>query len=518
MTHPPHAAHPNLPPHAAPDSLLALHHAFVSGQRSARDLALDALARADALNPRLNALVDTLRDDALRQADALDARRARNEPLGSLAGVPLIIKDNLCLAWGRTTCASRFLETYRSPFTATSVQRLLDADAIIIAKANLDEFAMGGSGEHSALGPTRNPWDLARVPGGSSSGSAAVVAAGIVPGALGSDTGGSIRQPAAFCGLLGIKPTYGRVSRRGLVAFASSLDQVGPLARSTHDLAALLAPLCAHDPLDSTSLDIAPEPFASELDTPIPDLVLGLPRQARNPANHPSVTLALDQTLEIFRRLGAKIVDIDLPNADHAIAAYYIIATAEASSNLARFDGVRYGRRAAPRPTDPPADALFNLYARSRAEGFGPEVQRRIMLGTHVLSSGYYDAYYLTALKVRRLIKQDYDRAFAQGCHAVLMPTAPSPAFRVGEKVGDPMALYLEDLYTVGVNLAGLPALAFPAGFATIDSAPLPVGLQLIGPPLAERALLRIARAHERATDWHTRRAPIAHPVADPVA
>lgn len=475
-----------------------------AGRASAGDVVRGALERLDAANPRLNAFLQVFADEALEQAGAIDEKIARSEDPGPLAGVPVALKDNICLAWGRTTCASRILEDYASPFTATAAQRLLDAGAVIVGKTNMDEFAMGSSGENSAFGPTRNPWDESRVPGGSSAGSAAAVAGGIVPLALGSDTGGSIRQPAGYCGLVGLKPTYGRVSRYGLVAYASSLDQIGPLARTVGDAAAALTVLCGPDPRDSTSGARGPEDFGAALEEPVEGLVLGVPKQAVSAANHAGVAGALDRAIKIFTDAGARIIDVDLPHADHGIAAYYIVATAEASSNLARFDGIRYGFRAEPRE----GEDLMDLYCRTRAEGFGAEVQRRIMLGTHVLSSGYYDAYYLKALKVRRRIKQDFDAAFSDGCHALLLPSSTGPAFRLGEKTADPLAMYLEDVYTVGVNLAGLPGVTIPGGFTQGPGPALPVGLQLVGAPWDEARLLRIARMHERAAGHHERRPP----------
>lgn len=493
-----------------PDRLLAIRNSIARGERSVRDVVTLAIERMTSGNERTNALTQILADEAMVRAAELDAARSSLGPAATLSplfGVPMIIKDNICTRLGRTTCASRMLENYRSPFDATCVRRLVEAGAVIVAKSNLDEFAMGGSGEHSAFGPTRNPWDLSRVPGGSSSGSAAAVAAGYAPAALGSDTGGSIRQPAALCGLTGIKPTYGRVSRLGLVAFASSLDQVGPMAHAAADVAPVLEAIMGHDPGDSTSLDADARQGSELLTTPIVGLRLGVPSQARSSANHASVSRVLEQTIATFRAAGATIVDIDLPHADAGIAAYYIIAPAEASSNLARYDGVRFGRRAAVTTGEP----LEAMYTRSRTEGFGSEVQRRIMLGTHVLSSGYYDAYYLTALRARRLIKRDFDRAFSRdpgmpGVHAVLMPATPSPAFALGEKVSDPLSLYLEDVYTVGVNLAGLPGLSFPAGFDTSGTARLPVGMQLVGPALGEWTLLRIAHQFQSLTDHHEQR------------
>jgi aspartyl-tRNA(Asn)/glutamyl-tRNA(Gln) amidotransferase subunit A len=479
--------------------VIELRDAVWSGALSARFAASVCLDRIERANPGLNAFTQTLRSEALTAADAVDARLARGER-PALAGVPVAVKDNICTTAGRTTCASRMLEHYRSPFDATAVSRLTAAGAVVVGKTNLDEFAMGSSGEHSFFGPTRNPWDRSRVPGGSSSGSAAAVASGCVPAALGSDTGGSIRQPAGLCGLVGLKPTYGRVSRWGLVAFASSLDQIGPLTRSVADAAALLDVISGVDPLDATSASRPATDTLTALATPVEGLTLGVPAQAANPGNHPETARVFAQARDAAARAGARIVDIDLPTIDRGIAAYYIVAAAEASSNLARFDGVRYGRRASLAA----GEGLDGLYRRSRSEGFGAEVQRRIMLGTHVLSSGYYDAYYATALKVRALIKADFDRAFAAGCHAVLMPVSPTPAFRLGEKTGDPLALYLEDVYTVGVNLAGLPGVVVPAGFASMDGSSLPVGVQLVGRAFDEATLLRAARGLEAALGFRS--------------
>ncbi|MCC6428490.1 MAG: Asp-tRNA(Asn)/Glu-tRNA(Gln) amidotransferase subunit GatA [Phycisphaerales bacterium] len=477
------------------DSLSSIGMAVRDRRVSAVELARRALESVRSDEPRLKAYLQVFDDEAIRQAQAVDERIACGEGDSlPLAGVPVAIKDNICLSWGRTTCASRMLEQYESPFTATAAQKLIDAGAIIVGKTNLDEFAMGSSTENSAFGPSRNPWDPSRVPGGSSGGSAATVAARGVPLALGSDTGGSIRQPAGLCGIVGIKPTYGRISRYGLVAFASSLDQIGTLTATVEDAALALEVICGPDPLDSTSANHTVERFSHDLDRPVTGLVIGVPRQASNTANHPGVARAFEEAVKTYQKLGARIVEIDLPMTDYGIAAYYIVAPAEASSNLARFDGIRYGHRA----RIGAGEGLLELYNRSRAEGFCPEVKRRIMLGTHVLSSGYYDAYYNTALKVRRKIKADYDAAFiAEGCHAILMPAAPGPAFRIGEKVDDPLAMYLEDLYTVGVNLAGLPGITVPGGFAQIDGTRLPVGMQLVGPAWSEGQLLRIARMFE---------------------
>ncbi|MBY0262550.1 MAG: Asp-tRNA(Asn)/Glu-tRNA(Gln) amidotransferase subunit GatA [Phycisphaerales bacterium] len=482
--------------------LTELRDAIRSRSLSAAEATQRALTRAHASHAAVNAYTQIFDDEATAQARSIDERLARGEPVGPLAGVPIAIKDNLCLAWGKTTCASRMLEDYRSPYSATSVQRLLDAGAVIIGKTNLDEFAMGSSTERSIFGPTRNPWDTSRVPGGSSGGSAAAVADGSVTGALGSDTGGSIRQPGGMCNLVGYKPTYGRVSRYGLVAYASSLDQVGPLTRSVADAALLAQVISGEDKHDATSLSGPGPDLLGGLERPVEGLTIGVPIQARSVANHSAVTAALEAAVAAYRAQGATIVEVDLAHADQAIAAYYVIAPAEASSNLARFDGVRYGRRA----KAVAGEGLTELYERSRSEGFGPEVQRRILLGTHVLSSGYYDAYYATAQKVRRLIRKDFDDAFAPAaarpaCHALLMPTAPSPAFRIGEKTSDPLALYLEDVYTVGINLAGLPAISVPAGFANVGGRDLPVGMQLVGPMGDDATLLRVAWMLERGMD-----------------
>lgn len=477
-----------------------LRRRITARQISAVGAVKAALDRAEQVDPHLSAFLELFPDRALSKAASVDALIAAGAEPGPLAGIPVALKDNICLNYGKTTCASKYLAEYRSPFSATAVARLEAAGAIVIGKTNLDEFAMGSTTENSGFFPTRNPWDPSRVPGGSSGGSAAAVAAGVVPIALGSDTGGSIRQPAGFCGVVGIKPTYGRVSRYGLVAYASSLDQIGPLSGDAGDAALALNVICGHDPRDSTSSTQSVPDFTAGLDESIEGLRIAVPWQARNPANHPDVARVLDETIQRLTARGAIIVNVDLPMTDYGIAAYYIVATAEASSNLARFDGVRYGRRAQAGP----ADDLLDLYCRSRAEGFGPEVRRRIMLGTHVLSSGYYDAYYTRALKARRLIKRDFDAVFngnaddQPGCHGLLMPVAPHPAFALGEKTSDPLAMYLEDVYTVTVNLAGLPAISVPCGF-TSGAAKLPIGMQLVGRAFDEATLLRMARMVERA-------------------
>ncbi|MBX3322468.1 MAG: Asp-tRNA(Asn)/Glu-tRNA(Gln) amidotransferase subunit GatA [Phycisphaeraceae bacterium] len=455
-------------------------------------LASHAIAAAHAHQPSLNAFTQIF-DPA--DVDLRDKRPAINDTLSS---TPIAIKDNICTTQGLTTAGSRILANYRSPFAATAVARLEAAGVAIIAKTNMDEFGMGSSTEHSPFGPTSNPWSLDHVPGGSSGGSAAAVAARIVPAALGSDTGGSIRQPASHCGVVGLKPTYGRVSRFGLVAYASSLDCIGPITANVRLAAAILQTIAGEDPHDSTSSRQPVPNYLATIDEPIPDLRIGLVRSMLTEHNHQDVNAAVERTAGALRLRGATIVDVDLPTAPLAIDAYYIVATAEASSNLARYDGVRYGVRAALAPSD----SLDDLYTRSRSQGFGREVQRRIMLGAHVLSAGYYDAYYLRALKTRRLIKQDYDRAFSEHrVHALLMPASPGPAFRRGEKLADPLALYLEDIYTVGINLAGLPAITIPV--ATTSATPsLPIGVQLVARPFDEQTLLAIARAAEAELDF----------------
>jgi len=488
-------------------TLREIRDAVRAGEVSSEEATKKCLVRIEALDGRLNAFTQVFAERAVADARAIDARIAKEgaERVGALAGVPLAVKDNICLEWGRTTCCSRILEEYESPYTATAAQRLLDAGAVIVGKTNLDEFAMGSSTEHSFFGPTRNPWDESRAPGGSSGGSAAAVAAGMVPMALGSDTGGSIRQPAALCGIVGVKPTYGRVSRWGLVAFASSLDQIGPMTRTVEDAALTLDVICGEDGLDSTSARVETPSFSDRLAEPVEGLRIGVARESLAEISDDDVARVHEESMERLRSMGAEIVDVEMPHLREGIAAYYIVAPAEASSNLARYDGIRYGRRAAMGP----GDDLIALYSRSRAEGFGAEVRNRIMLGTHALSSGYYDAYYNTALKARRLIKRDFDRAFSTesggaGVHAMLLPSTPSPAFGIGEKVDDSLALYLEDVFTVTANLAGIPGVSLPAGFAERDGKRLPVGIQLLCPAFCEVNMVRIAAQFERAASLET--------------
>jgi aspartyl-tRNA(Asn)/glutamyl-tRNA(Gln) amidotransferase subunit A len=458
---------------------------------SCEELTRAHLDRLAAVEPGVGALLVTLEDRALERARVQDRALAAGAETGPLAGVPVVVKDVLDIAGLPTTCGSRILEGYRPPFTATAVTRLEAAGAIVIGKANMDEFAMGSSTERSGFQPTRNPWDPTRVPGGSSGGSAAAVAARMAPVALGSDTGGSIRQPAAFCGVVGLKPSYGRVSRYGLVAFASSLDQVGPLARTVDDVARVATALCGHDPRDSTSAAIEVPDFAVAVGRDLKGVRIGIPWGVLEGVE-PETLARFREALQSLETAGASVGEVGLPHLPQAIATYYIVATAEASSNLARYDGVRYGRRA------PGTADLQKMYGRTRDEGFGAEVKRRIILGTFVLSSGYYDAYYLRAQKVRTLIRRDFEQAF-ESCDVVATPTTPTPAFRMGEKTDDPLQMYLEDIFTVPANLAGIPGLSLPCGLA----GGLPVGLQLLGRHFDEETLLRCGGAYQRATRHH---------------
>jgi aspartyl-tRNA(Asn)/glutamyl-tRNA(Gln) amidotransferase subunit A len=508
-------------------------------ERSASELA-DLLARREASSvevtrafldaieqrePKVGAFLRVDADRALAMAAEVDRKRQAGEALGPLAGVPVAVKDVLCDRDTEATCASRMLERFRPPYDATVVQRLKAADAVLIGRTNMDEFAMGGSTENSAFKPTHNPWDLARTPGGSSGGSAACVAAGMAPLAIGTDTGGSIRQPAGLCGITGLKPTYGRVSRYGLVAFASSLDQVGPMARSARDAALLLETIAGHDPRDATSLDRPAPRYTQSIVQPLAGLKLGVVREHFGPGLDREVERAVQEAIGIYQTMGAEIRDLSLPHSKYGVAAYYVIAPSEASSNLARYDGVHYGYRTdqaamqaelaaeqkdlqAARDENGLANLdtpLVRMYRRTRAEGFGAEVKRRIMLGTYALSAGYYDAYYLKALKVRRLIRQDFDKAFER-VDLIIGPVTAGPAFKLGEMVNDPLAMYLVDLYTVSANLAGIPAISIPCG---LTKAGLPIGLQLQAPPLEEERLLRAAHMYQDATKHHTRRPPL---------
>lgn len=461
----------------------------------ALDAAQAYLTRAENLNTEIRAFNEMYADDLLASAEAVDRSLAAGVRPGPLTGVPIALKDNLCTMQGRTTCSSKMLENFRSPYDATVVSRLKAAGAMVVGKTNLDEFAMGSSTENSAFGPTRNPWNTKCVPGGSSGGSAAAVAGRMCAAALGSDTGGSIRQPAALCGIVGLKPTYGLVSRYGLVAFASSLDQIGPMTRDVRDAALFLNVIAGPDPRDSTSWPQTPPDYLAEIDRPPEKIRIGLPKEFFGEGLAPEVSAAVHAAVNFFRKHGAEIVEVSLPHTRYGIAAYYVIAPAEASSNLARYDGIHYGHR-----SDHATD-LIDLYAASRAEGFGPEVQRRIMLGTYALSSGYYDAYYLRAQKVRQLIKEDFDHAF-KSCDVIISPTTPDVAFELGAKSGDPLAMYLCDVFTVTCNIAGIPGMSIPCGFSASD---LPIGMQLLGPLFSEATMLRLARFYETSHDWHRR-------------
>jgi aspartyl-tRNA(Asn)/glutamyl-tRNA(Gln) amidotransferase subunit A len=452
--------------------------------------------RIEAIDPDVGAYLSLDFDTADKEAEHANV----DLPLG---GIPIAIKDVINVRAQPCSCASKILNGYRAPYDATVVQKLRAAGAIPFGKTNLDEFAMGSSTENSALKSTRNPWDLSRVPGGSSGGSAAAVAADEAFGALGSDTGGSIRQPAALCGVVGLKPTYGRVSRFGLVAFAPSLDQIGPVTKTVRDAALIMNAVAGHDPQDSTSLNEPVPDYVGHLGNSLRGVRLGVPKEYMIEGIDSQVRVAIDAAVKQFRSIGAEIVEVSLPSTEYAVAVYYIIATAEASANLARFDGVRYGYRA-----ENPKDVL-DLYGRTREEGFGPEVKRRIILGTYVLSSGYYDAYYLRAQKVRELIRRDFASAFEK-VDALISPTSPVAAFKLGERVADPLQMYLADIFTIAANLAGICGISVPCGFAELDGHRLPIGLQLLGKPLHEARILQIAHAYEQSTDWHKARPPIA--------
>ena len=485
-------------------SLAGIRKAIADGEVRSEDAVAAYLNQISLTENSIHAYRDVFSDEALETARKWDRKHNNGDELPLLAGVPIAVKDVICTSWGRTTCSSKILENFHAPYNATVISRLLDAGAVILGKTNMDEFAMGSSTENSAFGPTYNPWNVDYVPGGSSGGSAAAVAVRSCAGAIGSDTGGSIRQPAAFCGVVGMKPTYGLVSRYGLVAYGSSLDQIGPLAQDVTDCAILLQVLAGHDPKDSTSVATDTPDYLSSIDNPVAQLTIGLPKEFMAEGMDRSTLSAVKRAVHVFRSMGVRIEEVSLPHSrieidedggisSHAVSCYYIIAMAEASSNLSRYDGVQYGHR-----TQVPTSDVIDLYSRSRSEGLGEEVKRRILLGTYTLSSGYYDAYYSKALKVRRLIKEDFDRAF-RSCDVLLGPVTPSTAFKIGEKKSDPLAMYLEDIYTISLNLAGLPGLAIPCGLAGNG---LPVGFQLIGPAFSESTLLQMARAFEKESGF----------------
>ncbi len=468
------------------------------GDLTSRQVTEDMLTRIGSVDGKIGAYITVFNEESLEAAEAVDKKIADGKSVGLLAGVPVAVKDNMCTAFGPTTCASKILDNFYAPYNAHVIERLRQEDAVIIGKTNLDEFAMGSSTENSGLKKTVNPWDFSRVPGGSSGGSAAAVAAGLCYAALGSDTGGSIRQPAGFCSVTGLKPTYGRVSRYGLVAFGSSLDQIGPLTADAADAALIMNVIAGKDERDSTSVpeDTAPvSDYLGELEKPIENLKIGIIPEFIEGAQD-EISEAVQNAVRAYSDMGAEIIEIEMPNFEYAIATYYVVATAEASSNLARYDGVHYGYRT------PDPNGYIDVYSKSRAEAFGPEVKRRIMLGTYALSSGYYDAYYLKALKVRNLIRGDFNRAF-ENVDCIMMPVTPTTAFKLGEKLDDPLAMYMADIYTLAISLAGVPAASIPCGF---DGGNMPIGLQIITPAFTEGRLLNIAAKFQNETDWHRRK------------
>jgi aspartyl-tRNA(Asn)/glutamyl-tRNA(Gln) amidotransferase subunit A len=481
---------------------LTLHQARERLERreiTAAALTEALLARIAKIDPQVRAFITVAADSALAEARTADQALADGSA-GPLTGIPLAVKDLICTRGLRTTCASRILENFVPPYDAEVIRRLKAAGAILLGKLNMDEFAMGSSTENSGFFPTHNPWDLSRIPGGSSGGSAAAVAAGMCLGALGSDTGGSIRQPAAHCGVVGLKPTYGRVSRYGLVAFASSLDQIGPLAKDVTDAALLLNAIAGHDPRDATAVPEAVPDYTAFLQKGLGGVTVGIPREYQAAAGlDPEVAAAVEKAVALLRDLGAQCVDVSLPHAAYAVAAYYVIAPSEASSNLARYDGVKYGFR------DTGKTDLMEMYRSTRSRGFGREVKRRIIIGTYCLSAGYYDAYYGKASQVRTLIRGDFEAAF-KNCDVLISPVAPTPAFKIGEKIDDPLTMYLSDMFTLSANLAGIPGMSIPCGFS---EAGLPIGLQLLGPHFSEGRLFRVAYNFEQATDHHRRRPPL---------
>jgi len=475
-----------------------LHELFASKKVSSLEATKSLLARIDTTDPKINAYITVAGEKALADAVAADQLIAKGAA-GTLTGIPLALKDIFLTEGIRTTCASRILNNFIPPYSATTYEKLKEQGIVLLGKLNQDEFAMGSSNESSAFGPTRNPWDTSCIPGGSSGGSAAAVAARLATATLGTDTGGSIRQPASHCSCVGLKPTYGRVSRYGVIAYASSLDQVGPMTRDVTDCAIMLNAIAGHDPKDSTSVNTPVPDYTAALTGSVKGLKIGLPKEYYIDGLDADVQSAMNQAIETYKKLGAEFVDISLPHTDYAVATYYLIATAEASSNLARYEGVRFGHRTEQ------AEGLIDMMTKSRSEGFGAEVKRRIMLGTYALSSGYYDAYYVKAQKVRTLIMRDFIQAF-NDVDMILTPVAPTPAFKIGEKINDPLQMYLSDIFTIPANLAGTCAMSIPAGFS---GSGLPIGLQLIGKPFGEDSILRAAHAFEQATEWHKRTAQI---------
>ncbi len=482
-------------------TLKEAHTGLEEKKFSSRELTKHCFDRIDDVDTNIHAFLTLTKEQGLQQADTVDKKIASGEAIGPLEGIPVALKDNLLISDVRTTAASKILEQYQGTYTATAVQKLLDAGAIVLGKTNLDEFAMGSSTENSAYGPTKNPWDISRVPGGSSGGSAAAVAADECIYALGSDTGGSIRQPASLCGVVGLKPTYGTVSRYGLIAMASSLDQIGPFAKTVEDAAEIFDIIKGKDTKDSSSFACPVGSSRISLKEGIKGLKIGVPKEYFIDGMDADVANVVNQAIVQLENLGAEIVEIELPHTKYALSTYYVIMPAEVSANLARFDGIRYGARA-------DAATLQDVYKKSRAQGLGEEVRRRIMLGTYVLAAGYYDAYYKQAQKVRMLVRRDFERAF-DTVDCIVTPTSPIPAFSFGEKSEDPLTMYLADIFTVSANIAGVPGLVVPAGFVERNGTDLPVGLQILGKHFDESTILRVGYAYEQATSWHTRKAPL---------
>ena len=476
-----------------------LHEKLKKKETTSLELTEAFLKRIDAVDGKIKAYITVTKEDAIKQAKEADKRLASGKDITPLTGVPISVKDIFCTKGILTTCASKILNNFVPPYDATVIKKLKEAGAVILGKNNMDEFAMGSSTENSAFFVTKNPWDTERVPGGSSGGSAASVSAGECAGSIGTDTGGSIRQPASCCGIVGLKPTYGRISRYGMIAFASSLDQAGPLTKDIKDCAIMLNAMAGYDPQDSTSIDAPVPDYTKVLTKDVKGLKIGIPKEYFIKGLDSDVEKAVKEAIEVLKKQGASVVDVNLPHTDYAIAVYYLVATAEASSNLARYDGVKYGSRAKD------SKNLMDMYCKTRDEGFGPEVKRRIMLGAYSLSAGYYDAYYKKASQVRTLIKRDFEEAFKK-CDVILTPTTPTPAFKIGEKTADPLTMYLSDIFTISCNLAGIPGLSLPCGF-TKDN--LPIGLQILGKPLDEETVLKTAYAYEQATDWHKKRPSI---------
>lgn len=476
-----------------------LHEKLKKKELTSLELTETFLKRIDAVDEKIKAYITVTKENAIEQAKEADKRLASNKDITPLTGVPISVKDIFCTKGIQTTCASKILANFIPPYDAHVIKKLKHAGAVILGKNNMDEFAMGSSTENSAFFTTKNPWDIERVPGGSSGGSAASVSANECAASIGTDTGGSIRQPAALCGIVGLKPTYGRVSRYGMIAFASSLDQAGPMTKDVKDCAIMLNAMAGYDPQDFTSIDAPVPDYTNALTKDVKGLKIGIPKEYFIQGLDIDIEKAVKDAIGVLKKLGAEVVDVSLPHTEYAVAVYYLVATAEASSNLARYDGVKYGSRAKE------SKNLIDMYCKTRNEGFGSEVKRRIMLGTYSLSAGYYDAYYKKASQVRTLIKRDFDEAFKK-CDVLLTPTSPTPAFKIGEKVSDPLTMYLSDIFTISCNLAGIPGISIPCGF-TKDN--LPIGLQILGKPLDEETVLKVSYAYEQATDWHKKRAGV---------